>query len=79
MNLVGDFGFPEQPGLFFKKALREGVRVTDEAALVERLGVRVRVVEGDPRNLKVTVPADLEIARAFLREAAGQGPRGEGA
>lgn len=44
---------------------------TDDASLVERLGVtdqsvRVVVVDGDPRNIKVTLPADLAMARAIL-------------
>lgn len=39
---------------------------TDDASLVERLGEAVVVVEGDPRNIKVTVPADLVLARAIL-------------
>lgn len=39
---------------------------TDDAGLVERLGETVHVVEGDPRNIKVTGPADLHLARAIL-------------
>ncbi|WP_435987814.1 2-C-methyl-D-erythritol 4-phosphate cytidylyltransferase [Terrabacter sp. LjRoot27] len=39
---------------------------TDDAALVERLGERVLVVEGDPRALKVTTPSDLETAARLL-------------
>jgi 2-C-methyl-D-erythritol 4-phosphate cytidylyltransferase len=39
---------------------------TDDAGLVERLGVPVIVVEGDPRNIKVTVPHDVELARRIL-------------
>lgn len=39
---------------------------TDDAMLVERLGEPVLVVEGDPRNIKVTTPADLAIVRAIL-------------
>ncbi|WP_307723834.1 2-C-methyl-D-erythritol 4-phosphate cytidylyltransferase [Terrabacter aerolatus] len=39
---------------------------TDDAGLVERLGERVLVVEGDPRALKVTTPADLESAARLL-------------
>ena len=38
---------------------------TDDAGLVESQGATVRVVPGDPRNLKVTTPADLEIAQAL--------------
>jgi 2-C-methyl-D-erythritol 4-phosphate cytidylyltransferase/2-C-methyl-D-erythritol 2,4-cyclodiphosphate synthase len=39
---------------------------TDEAALLEASGIGVRVVPGDPANLKVTVPADLERAAVML-------------
>jgi 2-C-methyl-D-erythritol 4-phosphate cytidylyltransferase len=38
---------------------------TDDAQLVERLGVEVVLVEGDPRNVKITRPGDLELARAI--------------
>ncbi len=44
---------------------------TDDAGLVERLGVAVTVVEGDPRNLKITRPIDLELARAILKVKGG--------
>lgn len=40
--------------------------VTDEAALVERLGVRVAVFAGDERAFKVTTPLDLALARTLL-------------
>jgi 2-C-methyl-D-erythritol 4-phosphate cytidylyltransferase len=54
------------------KAAAEGVRGTDDAALVERLGVEVRVVPGSPSNLKITTVADLALAEALLRlEAVG--------
>ncbi len=39
---------------------------TDEAGLVEDLGETVCTVPGDPANVKVTVPADLAVARAYL-------------
>ena len=39
---------------------------TDDAALVEAAGGVVVVVEGEPRNLKLTVSADLELAQAML-------------
>ena len=48
--------------------------VTDDAAMVERLGVEVRIFAGDPANLKVTTPSDLAVAEALLaaaRERAG--------
>jgi 2-C-methyl-D-erythritol 4-phosphate cytidylyltransferase len=40
--------------------------VTDEAALVEQLGIRVAVFEGHERAFKVTTPQDLALARALL-------------
>jgi 2-C-methyl-D-erythritol 4-phosphate cytidylyltransferase/2-C-methyl-D-erythritol 2,4-cyclodiphosphate synthase len=48
------------------RALGEGAQVdaTDEAMLVERLGLPVHVVEGDPGNIKITTPEDLESATA---------------
>lgn len=51
------------------KARAEGVQGTDDAALVARLGVEVRVVEGDPANRKITTAADLAFAEAWLAEA----------
>jgi 2-C-methyl-D-erythritol 4-phosphate cytidylyltransferase len=39
---------------------------TDDAGLLERLGATVRTVEGDPCNLKVTRPGDLEMAEALI-------------
>jgi 2-C-methyl-D-erythritol 4-phosphate cytidylyltransferase len=49
-----------------RRAREEGYYGTDEAGLVERIGHRVAVVEGDPRNIKVTTPADLRIAEALF-------------
>jgi 2-C-methyl-D-erythritol 4-phosphate cytidylyltransferase len=40
--------------------------VTDEAALVEQLGIPVSVFEGDERAFKVTTPLDFALARALL-------------
>jgi 2-C-methyl-D-erythritol 4-phosphate cytidylyltransferase len=42
--------------------------LTDESALVERLGKSVAVVEGSPRNIKITTPEDLAIAEAMIKE-----------
>jgi 2-C-methyl-D-erythritol 4-phosphate cytidylyltransferase len=47
-------------------AARDGFYGTDEAVLVERIGGRVNVVDGDSRNIKVTTPLDLRIAEALL-------------
>jgi len=46
---------------------RIGGEVTDDAALVERLGHPVRVFPGSPRNIKVTTAGDLALAEALLR------------
>lgn len=43
------------------------IDVTDDAALAERLGVRVRVVRGSYNNIKITTPEDLLIAQAIAR------------
>ena len=42
---------------------RSGVEATDEAALAERAGYRVHVVDGDPGNVKITTEGDLDAAR----------------
>ena len=42
--------------------------LTDESALVERLGVRIAVVEGSARNIKITRPEDLLIGEALLKQ-----------
>jgi len=44
--------------------------VTDDASAVEMLGMSPRLIEGHPRNLKVTLPADIRIAEMYL--AAGE-------
>lgn len=51
----------------YRAARREGWRATDDAALCERVGIPVRVVEGAPENLKITRPADLLVAEALAR------------
>jgi 2-C-methyl-D-erythritol 4-phosphate cytidylyltransferase len=49
------------------RALREAEHVTDEAAAVELLGYKPKLVESSTKNLKVTFPADLEIAEGILK------------
>jgi 2-C-methyl-D-erythritol 4-phosphate cytidylyltransferase/2-C-methyl-D-erythritol 2,4-cyclodiphosphate synthase len=51
-------------------AARDGFEATDEAALVERAGLTVRLVEGDASNIKITTPEDLPLAEAIARSAA---------
>jgi 2-C-methyl-D-erythritol 4-phosphate cytidylyltransferase len=51
----------------FDEAAADGFKGTDEASLVERSGHPVAVVMGSPRNIKITTPADLELAEFFLK------------
>ena len=50
------------------RALQDGFRGTDDASLVERLGLPVAVLQGSYRNIKITTPEDMVLARAFLAE-----------
>jgi 2-C-methyl-D-erythritol 4-phosphate cytidylyltransferase len=52
----------------FRAAQSEGVAGSDEAVLVERFGHEVFVVLGSERNLKITRPADMELARFYLEQ-----------
>ena len=49
-----------------QQAVAEGFLGTDDASLVERLGWKVHIVESDYRNIKLTTPEDMVIAKAFL-------------
>lgn len=51
-----------------KKAQTEKAQVTDDCSAVERMGMAVKIVEGDERNIKVTTPLDLKIAELLLEE-----------
>jgi 2-C-methyl-D-erythritol 4-phosphate cytidylyltransferase len=51
----------------FDEAMADGFLGTDEASLVERSGHEVAVVMGSPRNIKITTPADMELAEFFLQ------------
>lgn len=55
-------------------AARDGIEATDDAALVERVGGRVRVIEGLADNIKITVPGDLTRAEEILE---GRGRSGD--
>ena len=64
----------QTPQVFDYDLLREAHRfaqeeVTDDAALIEVLGKRVKVFPGSPGNLKVTTTADLELAEALLERS----------
>ena len=51
-----------------KKAFQDGVVITDDCSAVEHMDFKVRIVEGDERNIKVTTPLDLKIAEILLEE-----------
>ena len=51
-----------------KKARTDGAEVTDDCSAVELMGMSVKIVEGDERNIKVTSPMDLKIAELLLEE-----------
>jgi len=52
----------------FDEATADGFMGTDEASLIEHSGHAVAVVMGSPRNIKITTPADLELAEFFLKK-----------
>ncbi len=51
----------------FDRAGADGFQGTDESSLVERLGAKVSVLMGSDRNIKITKPSDLPLARLFIR------------
>lgn len=50
------------------KAKQDGAELTDDCSAVERMGMKIKLVEGDERNLKITTPLDLKIAQMLLGE-----------
>jgi 2-C-methyl-D-erythritol 4-phosphate cytidylyltransferase len=59
----------------FDEATADGFNGTDEASLVERSGHQVAVVMGSPRNIKITTPADLELAEYYLKTTSVDGQK----
>ncbi|HET9177807.1 MAG TPA: 2-C-methyl-D-erythritol 4-phosphate cytidylyltransferase [Terriglobia bacterium] len=59
------------------RAEADGYDGTDEASLVERLGGAVTVLMGSDRNIKITKPSDLPLARLFLAQEHEQAERRE--
>ena len=51
-----------------KHAEKTGAAVTDDCSAVELMGMKVKIVEGDERNIKVTTPMDLKIAEMLLED-----------
>ena len=56
----------------YAEAARDGFRGTDDASLVERLELPVAILPGSERNIKITTPEDLILARAFLAAAGAE-------
>jgi 2-C-methyl-D-erythritol 4-phosphate cytidylyltransferase len=56
----------------FDRALADGYEGTDESSLVERLGYTVVILMGSDRNIKITKPSDLPLARLFIAQDHGQ-------
>jgi len=52
----------------FERATADGFIGTDEASLVERLGHDVTVIMGSDRNIKITKPSDLPLARLYIAQ-----------
>ena len=48
--------------------MASAMKITDDCSAVEKIGVRIRMVEGDERNIKITTPMDLKIAEMLLEE-----------
>lgn len=71
----------QTPQVFSRAVLRDalalgeaGVDATDEASLAERAGHRVRLVEGEATNVKITTPEDLSVMNAILKDADAPAP-----
>ena len=53
-----------------KKVRMDGTPITDDCSAVEQMGMSVKIVEGDERNIKVTTPMDLAIVRLLAEDKA---------
>ncbi|MCD6169717.1 MAG: 2-C-methyl-D-erythritol 4-phosphate cytidylyltransferase [Candidatus Latescibacteria bacterium] len=52
----------------YQRAHKEGFYATDDSALVERLGIKVAVLQGSYQNIKITTPEDLAVAQVILNQ-----------
>jgi 2-C-methyl-D-erythritol 4-phosphate cytidylyltransferase len=55
-----------------ERAMKEPFYATDDSALVERYGGKIRVVQGSYMNIKVTTPEDLQVAELFMKMRTGK-------
>ena len=51
-----------------KQAQKDKLAITDDCSAVEHLGFKIKLVEGDERNIKITTPLDLKVAELFLED-----------
>lgn len=58
-----------------RRACEENFKATDDAALVERLGMAVKLVDGNYRNIKITTPEDLIVASSLLGSGQTKGDK----
>lgn len=64
----------QTPQVFRGDILREAytseyrAEFTDDASVVEKRGVKIHLVEGNPENIKITYPIDMEVARYYLEK-----------
>ena len=57
----------EDINLAHQKAIKDGwEEATDDAFLIEKMGIPVKIIEGEESNIKVTTPRDLDIARFLM-------------
>ena len=74
----------QTPQVFRKDVLVEaynrraelGDSITDDAQLVEALGIKVNIIEGDPGNIKITTRSDVFLADAILKSRPKPKPKG---
>jgi 2-C-methyl-D-erythritol 4-phosphate cytidylyltransferase len=55
------------PYALLRRALKQTSDMTDEASAVEALGLQPKLVDGSPRNFKVTLPQDIALAELYLK------------
>ncbi|HVP37105.1 MAG TPA: 2-C-methyl-D-erythritol 4-phosphate cytidylyltransferase [Terriglobales bacterium] len=53
----------------YKKAEKDSFIGTDDSSLVERLGIKVKILEGDHDNIKITTPEDLVLAERIIERS----------
>jgi 2-C-methyl-D-erythritol 4-phosphate cytidylyltransferase len=56
----------------YARAAADGFHGTDDSSLAERLGYNVTVIMGSDRNIKITKPSDLPLARLYLAQERGR-------